>query len=124
LPFKTLQTLIQIRRYVETQALAGRAFLLSLFAGAISSPGSPGAYEFNGRVYHCDKVISRDISIVGGGAAGTYAAVRLQDLGKTVLLIEKIDRLGGNTQTYHDPVSKKTIDYGVRVWHELPEVFN
>ena len=82
---------------------------LSPFVRAFLSQGGPGAYEVNGQVYHCDKVISRDISIVGGGAAGTYAAVRLQDLGKTVLLIEKTNRLGGNTQTYVSQLLHKVL---------------
>ncbi|TVY91711.1 Beta-cyclopiazonate dehydrogenase [Lachnellula willkommii] len=98
--------------------------LLSCITGVLSGPNSPAAYEVNGRTYQCHRVISQDISIVGGGSAGTYAAVRLQALGKTVLLIEQTDRLGGNTQTYHDPVSNKTVDYGVRIWHDMPEVRN
>ncbi|TVY17337.1 Beta-cyclopiazonate dehydrogenase [Lachnellula arida] len=74
--------------------------LLSCITGVLSGPNSPAAYEVNGRTYQCHRVISQDISIVGGGSAGTYAAVRLQALGKAVLLIEQTDRLGGNTQTY------------------------
>ncbi|TVY76111.1 Beta-cyclopiazonate dehydrogenase [Lachnellula suecica] len=81
-------------------------------------------YEMNGREYNIATVFNRDISIIGGGSAGTYSAVRLQDLGKSVLIIEKGGRLGGNTETYHDPVSKVSIDYGVRVWHKFPEVYN
>ena len=38
--------------------------------------------------------ISRDVVIIGGGATGTYAAVRLQqDMGKSVVVIEQTDRL-------------------------------
>ncbi|TVY57602.1 Beta-cyclopiazonate dehydrogenase [Lachnellula cervina] len=98
--------------------------LLSCITGVLSGPQAPAVYKVNGQLYQCHRVISQDISIVGGGSAGTYAAVRLQDLGKTVLLIEQTDRLGGNTQTYHDPVSNTTVDYGVRVWHDMPEVRN
>jgi hypothetical protein len=35
-------------------------------------------------------VITKDVAILGGGASGTYAAVRLrEDYGKSVVLIEK-----------------------------------
>ncbi|TVY26255.1 Beta-cyclopiazonate dehydrogenase [Lachnellula hyalina] len=98
--------------------------LLSFITRVLSGSRATAPYEVNGRVYQCDRVISQDISIVGGGSAGTYAAVRLQAVGKTVTLIEKTERLGGNTQTYYDLESKKYVDYGVRVWHDIPEVRN
>jgi succinate dehydrogenase/fumarate reductase flavoprotein subunit len=34
-----------------------------------------------------------DVVVVGGGASGTYAAVRLKDEGMKVLLIERDDHL-------------------------------
>lgn len=45
-------------------------------------------------------IIERDVAIIGGGSAGTYAAVRLKDLGKSVIVIEKDVVLGGHTDTY------------------------
>lgn len=39
-------------------------------------------------------IIFRDVAIIGGGASGAYAAVRLRDdYGKSVALIEKEDIL-------------------------------
>ncbi|KAL3485481.1 hypothetical protein BJX62DRAFT_229495 [Aspergillus germanicus] len=61
------------------------------------------------------KVITRDICIIGGGASGTYAAVRLRELGHSVVLVEREDRLGGHTRTYYDPEGRP-IDYGVWVF--------
>ena len=58
-----------------------------------------------------------DVCIIGGGSAGTYTAVRLQQMGKSVALIEKTGRLGGQVDTYIDPTSSKTIDYGVKLFH-------
>lgn len=40
-----------------------------------------------------------DVAIVGGGAAGIAAACRLGDLGRSVLLIEALPRLGGRAHT-------------------------
>ena len=41
------------------------------------------------------EVIERDVLIIGGGATGTYAAIRLrEDYKKSVLVIEKNDKLG------------------------------
>ncbi len=41
------------------------------------------------------KWIEKDVCIIGGGASGTYAAVRLQQQGMKVALIEKETKLGG-----------------------------
>jgi hypothetical protein len=67
-------------------------------------------------------VIRRDVCVIGGGSAGTYTAVRLGDLGKSVVVVEAKDRLGGHTETYHDPVTGGTVDIGVIVFEDEPLV--
>ncbi|KAI7347205.1 hypothetical protein KC336_g22764 [Hortaea werneckii] len=37
-------------------------------------------------------------------------------MNKTFVLIEKENRLGGHVNTYIDPVTNQTLDYGVVVW--------
>ena len=66
--------------------------------------------------------IHRDVCVIGGGSAGTYTAVRLQQMGKTVVLVEKEGLLGGQVDTYIDPASGKTIDYGVKVFNNVSVV--
>lgn len=39
------------------------------------------------------EIITRDVVIVGGGASGAHAAVRLSDMGKTVVVVEKQGQL-------------------------------
>ncbi|CAM3790985.1 FAD-dependent oxidoreductase [Kibdelosporangium persicum] len=68
------------------------------------------------------RVIERDVCVLGGGASGSYAAVRLRDLGRSVVLVERKDRLGGHTETFHDPVSGGTADIGVVAWYDFPVV--
>ncbi|KAF2812116.1 FAD/NAD(P)-binding domain-containing protein [Mytilinidion resinicola] len=58
-----------------------------------------------------------DVCIIGGGASGTYAAVRLKDMGKTVTVIEAKNTLGGHTETWTDPASGQTVELGVETWH-------
>jgi hypothetical protein len=65
---------------------------------------------------HANTIV-RDVAIIGGGAAGTFAAVRLRDEGKSVVLVEKESVLGGHTNTYKDPVTGVTVDYGVELFH-------
>jgi hypothetical protein len=67
-------------------------------------------------------VIRRDVCVIGGGSAGTYAAVRLRDLGASVAVVEAKDRLGGHTETHHDPATGGTIDIGVVVFEDEPLV--
>ncbi|KAJ5218507.1 FAD/NAD(P)-binding domain-containing protein [Penicillium cinerascens] len=63
--------------------------------------------------------IIRDVAIIGGGASGTFSAVRLRDEGKSVVLIEKENILGGHVNTYQDPVTGTTVDYGVEIFHDM-----
>ncbi|KAI9686534.1 MAG: hypothetical protein M1822_003545 [Bathelium mastoideum] len=71
-----------------------------------------------------DGILTRDVCIVGGGSSGTYAAIRLQQLGMSVALIEKEDRLGGHVNTYVDPITNVTFDYGVITFDNIPVVTN
>ncbi|KAL8690615.1 MAG: hypothetical protein Q9218_003980 [Villophora microphyllina] len=66
--------------------------------------------------------INVDVCVIGGGAAGTYAAIKSKDLKKTVVVVEQQDRLGGHTKTYVDPVSKKPVELGVAEWQDTPIV--
>jgi len=61
--------------------------------------------------------IVRDVVVLGGGSAGTYTAVRLRNLGKSVVVLEKQGRLGGHTQT--ETVNGVPIDIGVQVFEGL-----
>lgn len=48
------------------------------------------------------KHVSKDVAIIGGGAAGAYAAVRLRDdYGKSIALVEKEDHLVRRQPTQH-----------------------
>ncbi|CAG8365407.1 unnamed protein product [Penicillium salamii] len=59
--------------------------------------------------------IYRDVAVIGGGASGAYAAVRIRDdFHKSIALIEKQDILGGMVDTYIDKKTGKTFDYGVQ----------
>lgn len=53
--------------------------------------------------------------IIGGGASGAYAAVRLrEDFNKSVAVIEPKNRLGGHVDTYTVPETNTTLEYGVQ----------
>lgn len=66
--------------------------------------------------------IARDVAILGGGSAGTYAALRLRDLGHSVVVLERSQRLGGHAETYYDPISGAPIDIGVVIFPDDPLV--
>lgn len=97
-------------------ATAGAAAVGRLgLAGALPQPAGASAVR-------ADSIITRDVAVIGGGATGTYAAIRLRDLGRSVVVVETADRLGGHTHTYTDPGTGGKADIGVAVWHELPIV--
>ena len=58
------------------------------------------------------EVLTRDVVIVGGGSSGTYAGVRLKELGKTFAIVERNDYLGGHGETFYAQ-DDKPINYGV-----------
>ncbi|KAJ5605153.1 hypothetical protein N7510_010307 [Penicillium lagena] len=61
------------------------------------------------------EIIYRDVAILGGGASGSYAAVRLRDdFYKSIVLIEKQTILGGMVDTYVDEKTGATFDFGVQ----------
>jgi hypothetical protein len=68
--------------------------------------------------------IVRDVCIIGGGSAGTYTAIRLRDLGKSVAVVERADRLGGHAETFRDPATGTPIDIGVVVFENVDLVKN
>ena len=91
-------------------AAAGRLGL-----GALPEPTA----DTNEADYSADAIITRDVAVIGGGATGTYSAIRLRDMGKSVVVVETNDRLGGHTNTYTDPATGGKVDMGVIVWHDL-----
>lgn len=63
--------------------------------------------------------ITRDVAVIGGGSAGTFAAIQIKNKGKSVVVVETKPRLGGHTETYTDPKTGRGIDMGVIVWHNI-----
>ncbi|KAK1517712.1 FAD dependent oxidoreductase [Colletotrichum costaricense] len=72
----------------------------------------------------CNHTISRDVIVVGGGAAGSHAAVWLRDHGQSVVVVEKASQLGGHTAFYYDSASNKSINVGVQAWMEYKDTFD
>ena len=63
-----------------------------------------------------------DVCVIGGGAAGTYAAIKSKDLNKTLVVVEQQDRLGGHSKTYLDPGSNRSIELGVAEYEDTSVV--
>jgi hypothetical protein len=89
-------------------------------AGSVAASLGPSAAA--GAATGRTRVLRRDVCVIGGGSAGTYIAVRLGDLGRSVAVVEAQDRLGGHTETYHDPETGGTVDVGVIVVEDDPLV--
>lgn len=94
--------------------------MLSTFFCIASAAGALAASiqtrdQFDPSAYAAKDVIERDFAIIGGGAAGTYAAISLADQNKTFTVVELSDRLGGNTRTFHDPTTGAYVDFGVQI---------
>ena len=79
----------------------------------IASTAAAGTLASREASAHDRTTIRRDLVVIGGGGAGTYAALRARDLGHSVVVIEKSGRVGGHCQTFHDPKTGTPIDIGV-----------
>lgn len=66
--------------------------------------------------YAPEDVIVTDVAIIGGGSAGTYAAINLQRMGQNIVLVERKKKLSGHTNTYTDHSTNLTVDYGVQAF--------
>ena len=85
-------------------AITAAAAALLPFAAALY-----GSASMNPSSYKTKHVINTDVVIIGGGGTGIYAAIQLKDQGKKIMVIESKPRLGGHTETYHDPETGNTI---------------
>jgi hypothetical protein len=108
------------RQVVKGLAGAGAAAGLGVLAPGTASASTSTSTAAAPGTADGDTVIERDVCVIGGGSSGTYTAVRLTDLGKSVVVVETTDRLGGHTQTYTDPATGLTADMGVMVFHDSP----
>ena len=90
-------------------------FLLATFLPVLTS----ALPAIDAAAYASSSIIHRDVVVIGGGASGTYGAISLKDKGKSVVIVEAQDRLGGHTQTYTDPTTNTTVDYGVLVYNNI-----
>jgi hypothetical protein len=106
------------RQALKTLAGTGAAVTAASAAGVPPARAAAAA----GKRGSSGAAIKRDVCVIGGGSAGTYTAVRLRDLGQSVVVVEQKDRLGGHCETYTDPVTGLTTDIGVVVFPDLPIV--
>ena len=90
--------------------------LLSICSGLMSAFAFNTRDEFDPQNYASEDVITRDVAVIGGGSSGTYGAINLRELGKSVILIEREAVLGGHTNTYIDPITGISVDYGVQAF--------
>jgi monoamine oxidase len=67
---------------------------------------------------------SWDVVIIGAGAAGLSAARALAEAGRSVLLLEARDRLGGRIWTRHEIDAAAPVELGAEFIHgEIPRTF-
>jgi monoamine oxidase len=63
-----------------------------------------------------------DVVVIGAGAAGLAAAARLAEAGRSVLVLEARDRVGGRIHTRHEPGLAAPVELGAEFVHGLAPV--
>ncbi|KAF2396663.1 putative FAD dependent oxidoreductase [Trichodelitschia bisporula] len=98
-------------------------YLQPLLAALVALPAALAAIPIPDNLSgYASTLITRDVLVIGGGSSGTYTAIRLKSMGKTVAVVEKEATLGGHTNTFTDSVTGKTFDYGVIEFEDTPVV--
>jgi len=87
--------------------------LLGTYGIGISAAFASQPANDNAAKFFANDVITRNVCIIGGGSSGTFSAVQLRDMGKSIVVVEQNDRLGGHTNTFTDPVTNATVGFGV-----------
>lgn len=90
--------------------------LLSILTATAAAAVADNRSLFDPDTYGPDSCFERDVVVVGGGSSGTYAATQLKLAGKSFIIVERENRLGGPTATYKDPATGVTVDYGVQAY--------
>ncbi|KAB5518097.1 hypothetical protein GE09DRAFT_1157527 [Coniochaeta sp. 2T2.1] len=90
----------------------------TLYTGLLALSAVSGTFaSLDSFLFGLFDTIEKDVVIIGGGAAGSHAAVRLrEDYKKSVLVIEKEAILGGHVDTYYGDKTGIPRDYGVQVY--------
>src|SRR5271156_2749324 len=66
-----------------------------------------------------------DVVIIGAGVAGLAAARALAEAGRSVLLLEARDRIGGRVWTRHEVDTSAPIELGAEFIHgQIPQTLN
>jgi len=104
---------------MAVQGTLRKLLLTSLFLALTTALPSS---SIDASIYSSSSIIKRDVCVIGGGSSGTYAAIGLRDRGKSVVVVEAKSVLGGHTNTYTDPTTNATIDYGVIEYDNSPIV--
>ncbi|KAJ5698624.1 hypothetical protein N7462_000629 [Penicillium macrosclerotiorum] len=73
--------------------------------------------QFDPSSYAHGDVLSRDIAIIGGGSSGIYSAMNLKAEGKSVVVVEKDEELGGHTRTWVDPNTGVIVNWGLQAYY-------
>jgi monoamine oxidase len=70
-------------------------------------------------------VNAADLIVIGAGASGLTAAAKLAEVGKSVIILEARDRIGGRMFTLHPPHVHFPIELGAEFIHgRPPEIFD
>ena len=71
------------------------------------------------------RVKDPEIIVIGAGAAGLAASIKLAQAGLAVTVIEARDRIGGRIFTLQDPVYENPVELGAEFIHgKPPEIWN
>lgn len=74
-----------------------RLLCISLYIGSVLSKSSSS--WFSPCSYAPEDVLIKDVVVIGGGASGTYGAIALKDMGRSVAVVEKKPHFGGHVNT-------------------------
>lgn len=86
--------------HTHAQSHSKKSKMRAIWSSVVASLRVATAYAIDESSFAPADIIERDVAIIGGGASGTYAAVRLrEDHNVSIVVVEKEDHLVSRSGT-------------------------
>jgi heterodisulfide reductase subunit A-like polyferredoxin len=90
----SMQPIVRLKSYVHNLPKPMAISKIVYFACVTLALTGDTTYLFDTGNYASKDVLIRDVAVIGGESTGTYAAVNLKNIGKSIVLVERKNVLG------------------------------
>jgi len=89
------------------------SLLTCILASTVVDSSTPSIFDL--KKFKPQNIITRNVTVIDDDSAGTYSVISLKNKGKSIIVIEKKDRLDDHTETYIDLAIDTSINMKVMI---------